>query len=89
MSYTPTLIQELTRQWKRVPLIGPVGALVPMDAMLEKGDVGLDSLFEWVSGLLTTLNHFIHKIVTDRKDHSFKVWGIGLTKNTLRIRKDG
>ena len=61
---------ELSRQWNKVITRKPVGALASIT--LDNG--GLESLFNLATHLLSVFDTFAHEVVTDRRDHSIRIW---------------
>ena len=60
---------------------------------LGSKQTGHKPFFDWVTGVLTTQNDFIHKVVTDRRDHAVKDWkewmhGDHTAQQYVWLRKD-
>ena len=64
---------ELSAQWDRILVIGPLYPVTLDDLQVVSG-VGLGEFYHGVCGIHRRLSDFIHTIVVHRRDESIRVW---------------
>ena len=73
---------ELSAQWDRILIIGPLFPVTLDDLQVARG-VGLGDFYHGVCGIHRRLSDFIHAIVVHRRDEAIRGWRNWIRENPL------